>query len=203
VSRRRSSAARRKKTTGAAKAPASTPRGVGPTPAATKAPQRPTAASPGQPQTPPRPWVPWFLAAAAYAGFVVSLYLTFVHYRGYVSPCYVVQGCETVQTSSYSVIMGVPLALVGAVGFGVLFYLAIGLLVSPGITLVRVFKLLAFLGALAMIPLFFLQAIVLRAFCSYCVVTEAIMLSIWIVSFLLASAGQSREPSATSAPAGR
>ena len=39
----------------------------------------------------PRRWVPWTLTATAYAGFVVSAYLTIVHYRGYVSPCYVVQ----------------------------------------------------------------------------------------------------------------
>ena len=111
-------------------------------------------------------WVPWTLAALAYAGFVVSAYLTIVHYRGYVSPCYVVQGCETVQTSKYSVILGVPVALAGAVFFGLLFYLAVGLLRSSALTLVRVFKVLAFLGALAIIPLFLLQAIVLKAFCT-------------------------------------
>ena len=57
------------------------------------------------------------------------------------------------------------------------------------------YKVLAFVGALAMIPLFLLQAIVLKAFCSYCVATEVIMLSIWIVSFLLTTpetAGRSR-----------
>ena len=47
-------------------------------------------------------------------------------------------------------------------------------------TLARVFKVLAFLGALAIIPLFLLQAIVLKAFCTYCVATEVLMLAIWI-----------------------
>jgi uncharacterized membrane protein len=126
----------------------------------------------------------WTLAALAYAGFVVSAYLTIVHYRGYVSPCYVVQGCETVQTSRYSVVLGVPVALAGALFFGLLFYLAVGLLRRPTLWLVRAFKVLASLGALAMIPLFLLQAIVLKAFCSYCLVTEVLMVSIWIVSFV-------------------
>lgn len=141
-----------------------------------------------------RRWVPWALAALAYAGFVVSTYLTIVHYRGYVSPCYVVQGCETVQTSKYSVILGVPVALAGAVFFGLLFYLAVGLLRGRGRTLVLAFKVLAFLGALAIIPLFLLQAIVLKAFCTYCLATEALMLAIWIVSFLLTAPGRSGEP---------
>jgi uncharacterized membrane protein len=133
----------------------------------------------------PRRWVAWALAALAYVGFVVSAYLTLVHYRGYVSPCYVVQGCETVQTSKYSVILGVPVALVGALFFGLMFYLAVGLLRSASVMLVRVFKVFAFLGALAIIPLFLLQAIVLKAFCTYCLATEVIMLAIWVLSFLV------------------
>ncbi len=146
-------------------------------------------------------WVPWTLAALAYAGFVVSTYLTIVHYRGYVSPCYVVQGCETVQTSKYSVVLGVPVALVGAVFFGLVFYLAVGLLRSRRLQLVRAFKVLAFLGALAIIPLFLLQAIVLKAFCSYCLATEVIMLAIWILSFLLAAPERSGEPAEAGAAA--
>jgi len=138
--------------------------------------------------TGPRRWVPWFVTGAAFAGFVVAAYLTFVHYRGYVSPCYVLHGCETVQTSKYAVILGVPLALIGAVFFALLFYLGIGLLTGAGgLFLVRAFKVLAFTGALVMIPLFLLQAVVLRAFCTYCVATEVIMLAIWVASFLLAT----------------
>jgi uncharacterized membrane protein len=148
-----------------------------------------------------RRWVPWTLAALAYAGFVLSTYLTIVHYRGYVSPCYVVQGCETVQTSEYSVILGVPVALAGAVFFGLLFYLAVGLLRSSPRRLIQVFKALAFLGALAIIPLFLLQAIVLDAFCTYCIATEVLMLAIWVLSFLLPAPGRSGEPLEAGAPA--
>jgi uncharacterized membrane protein len=134
------------------------------------------------------------LAALAYAGFVLSAYLTIVHYRGYVSPCYVVSGCETVQTSKYSVVLGVPVALAGAVYFGLLFYLAVGLLRGRARWLLRAFKVLSFLGALAIIPLFLLQAIVLKAFCSYCLATEILMLAIWILSFLLTAPDRSGEP---------
>ena len=144
----------------------------------------------------PRRWVPWLLTAAGYAGFVISLYLTFVHYRGYVSPCYVVHGCEEVQTSAYSVILGVPLALVGTLFFALMFYLGIGLLTSSRVLLVRVYKVLAFAGALAIIPLFLLQAVVLKAFCSYCVATEALMLLLWVLSFLLAAPGRDAAPDA-------
>ena len=98
-----------------------------------------------------------------------------------------VQGCETVQTSKYSVILGVPVALAGAVYFGLLFYFTVGLLRSSALWLVRAFKVLSFLGALAVIPLFLLQAIVLKAFCSYCLATEVLMLAIWVLGFMLAA----------------
>jgi uncharacterized membrane protein len=149
----------------------------------------------------PRRWVPWLLTALAFAGFVISLYLTFVHYRGYVSPCYVVHGCETVQTSKYSVVLGVPLALLGTIFFGFMFYLGIALLTVSRSTVVTVFRLLAFVGAIAIIPLFLLQAIVLKAFCTYCVATEAIMLALWLVAFLLPAAAPGRQPAEAEAQA--
>jgi len=99
-----------------------------------------------------------------------------------------------VQTSRYSVIMGVPLALLGTVFFALMFYLGIGLLTSSRVLVLRAYKVLAFAGALALIPLFLLQAITLKAFCTYCVATEALMLFLWVVSFLLTVPRQSGEP---------
>ena len=142
----------------------------------------------------PRRWVPWLLTGLAFAGFVISLYLTFVHYRGYVSPCYVVHGCETVQTSKYAVVLGVPLALLGTVFFGLMFYLGIALLTIRRPPVVTAYRLLAFAGAIVIIPLFLLQAIVLKAFCTYCVATEAIMLALWLLAFLLPAAAPGSEP---------
>jgi uncharacterized membrane protein len=134
-------------------------------------------------------------------GFAISVYLTFVHYRGYVSPCYVVHGCEQVQTSRFSVILGVPVALLGTAFFAVMFYLGIALLTRSGVKLLRTYKVLAYLGALAVIPLFLLQAIALRAFCSYCVASEAIMLAMWFVSFLLPSSeGSAGRPKLEAGP---
>jgi uncharacterized membrane protein len=128
--------------------------------------------------------VPWALAALAYAGFVVAAYLALAHYRGYVTPCYLGRGCEAVQTSKYATVLGVPVALAGVAYFGLMVYLAVGLLRGASASLLRAFQVLALLGALAAIPLFLLQAIVLAAFCSYCLLSEALMLALWVVSIL-------------------
>jgi uncharacterized membrane protein len=140
--------------------------------------------------------VVWALAALSFAGFTIATYLTFVHFRGYVSPCYVVSGCETVQTSEYSVILGVPVALAGAVFFALMLYLGVGLLTAARPWLLRTVQVLAFVAALAMIPLFFLQAIVLQAFCSYCLATEAVVLAMWVLSFFLVPAAGRRRVTA-------
>ena len=213
MSRRRTAAERKKRVAAKSRAASASTSAVAAGSAGAAAPSRATAAEPAaaasrsdavasssavdRPKQ--RRWVPWSLLGASFAGFVLSMYLTLVHYRGYVSPCFVVHGCEQVQTSRFSVVLGIPVALLGTIFFALMFYLAIGVLTrSSSITLVRAYKVLAFVGALAMIPLFLLQAIVLRAFCSYCVATEIIMLFIWIVSFLLTS----RAPSADTAEVG-
>ena len=130
-----------------------------------------------------RKGVVWGLILTSFVGVVVSLYLTFMHYQGVVPRCYLVQGCSTVQTSQYSVILGIPLALLGSVYFAVMFYLSIGLTATRQRRLLLAYKVLAYLGALAAIPLFLLQAVVLKAFCTYCLVTEVLLVVMWIGSF--------------------
>ena len=134
---------------------------------------------------------PWFLLLVSFLGFLVSLYLTFMHYRGVIPTCYVVQGCDVVQTSRYSAILGVPIALFGTMFFVLMFYLGIGLTTSQATKLVLTYKVLAYAGALAAIPLFLLQAVVLRAFCTYCLVTEVVLLLMWGGSFALRSSQES------------
>lgn len=126
-----------------------------------------------------------FLVTVSFIGFVISTYLTLIHYRGLVPRCYVIAGCDVVQASPYSTIIGVPIALFGTAFFSVMFFLGIGLATNPSLFLTRAYKLLAYLGALAVIPLFLVQAVIIKALCSYCLVTEIIMLSMWAMSFRL------------------
>jgi uncharacterized membrane protein len=126
-----------------------------------------------------------FLLVAALLGFLAAFYLTLVHYRGGIPRCYVVQGCDIVQTSRYSAIIGVPIALPGTIYFVLMFYLGIALLVMPKRAVVLAYKTLAYAGALAAIPLFLLQAAVLRAYCTYCIATEIVLVATWLASLAL------------------
>ena len=115
------------------------------------------------------------------AGFFVSIYLTILHYKNIVPPCTIAKGCETVLTSQFSTILGIPIDL-----FGSLFFLTlIFLLLLNQKRFFRYFKTLVLLGVLVSVNLFFIQAFILRAFCQYCLLVEAIILAIFIVSFKL------------------
>lgn len=129
------------------------------------------------------------LVVLALAGFLISFYLTLTHYRHLIPPCYVTSGCESVVTSRYATILGVPLSLIGTVFFVVMFYLGISLLTGHHRVAVRAYDLLAFAGILAAAVLLLLQAVVLRAYCTYCLATEAIALLIWAGSLLVTSSG--------------
>jgi len=133
--------------------------------------------------------VPVALVVLALAGFLISFYLTLTHYRHLIPPCYVTSGCESVVTSRYATILGIPLSLIGTVFFAVMFYLGVALVTGRRGLAVRAYDLLAFAGILAAAVLFLLQAVVLKAYCTYCLGTEVIALLIWAGSLVVASPG--------------
>jgi uncharacterized membrane protein len=53
----------------------------------------------------------------ALAGLGIATYLTVVHYAGGEPVCAVAHGCAVVQTSEYSELLGVPVALLGVLGY--------------------------------------------------------------------------------------
>jgi uncharacterized membrane protein len=56
-------------------------------------------------------------AGVGLAGLGIAGYLTAVHYTGAAPVCGLSHGCETVQKSRYSELAGVPVALLGLLGY--------------------------------------------------------------------------------------
>jgi uncharacterized membrane protein len=56
-------------------------------------------------------------AAVGLVGLGIAGYLTVVHYTGAAPVCGLSHGCETVQKSRYSELAGVPVALLGLIGY--------------------------------------------------------------------------------------
>lgn len=112
------------------------------------------------------------------AGFFDSSYLTILHYKHVVPPCTVTHGCENVLTSRFATIMGIPIAL-----SGVLFFLV--LIVLLLLRFSNCFKLWLYGGVAVSFILLYLQAFVLHAFCQYCLLVEAIVLTIFAINIFL------------------
>jgi uncharacterized membrane protein len=104
-------------------------------------------------------------AAVATIGLGIAGYLTVVHYAGGAPVCAIAHGCETVQKSSYASLAGVPVALLGMLGY-------VGVLVSllrddeAGRTATAFLALLGF-GFSAWLT--YVEVGVLHAICIWCV----------------------------------
>lgn len=53
----------------------------------------------------------------ALIGLGIAAYLTYVHYAGIKSICEIAHGCEKVQSSEWSKLAGIPVALLGLIGY--------------------------------------------------------------------------------------
>jgi uncharacterized membrane protein len=101
----------------------------------------------------------------ALAGLGIAGYLTVVHSAGGEPVCAIAHGCATVQKSSYSALAGVPVALLGLLG-----YLAIlGSLSSDGERARTLTAVLAFSGFGLSVWLTWIEVGQLHAICIWCV----------------------------------
>ena len=120
------------------------------------------------------------MAVVSLIGLADSIYLAVEHVSGRSVRCTIVSGCSEVLSSPYASVGGIPLALIGAVAYFVVFSLAT--LAAFGYKVAG--KLLAFVVAsmfLTTLWLFYLQAVVIKAFCQYCLLSAAVTLVLSIL----------------------
>ena len=82
-------------------------------------------------------------------------------------------GCQTVQSSSYATIFGVPVAVVGLVGYAGLLFSAL----LRGEVGVYLGFLVAFVGTLFSAYLTYLEVFVIHAICEWCLASAAVMVA--------------------------
>ena len=113
-------------------------------------------------------------------GFLISVYLTYLHYtEGQSAFCSQGSDCDVVRQSSYSAILGIPVALLGAVGYAlIIWFNYVSLARSTRWVLLYTISLAGFLFS-AYIT--YLEIFVIKAICPYCVVSALIMTVIFIM----------------------
>ena len=116
-------------------------------------------------------------AAVALAGLAVASYLTYVHYRPAALVCTGGGGCETVQSSDYATLAGVPVALLG-----LLAYAAVLVLVGVDTAAARQAVVVIALSAAGFAAyLVLLQAFVIDAWCIWCLVNDLVIVPLLVV----------------------
>ncbi len=136
-------------------------------------------------------WLIWSLILVSFLGFLDSSYLTIAHYTGLSLRCTVFSGCNQVTTSPYSLILGIPVALLG-----IFYYLTIllaTLFYYDGIVHMRHqtslpmrMAYLTCIGFLVSVWFIYLQLFVIKAICQYCMfsaVTSTLLFIFGIIIF--------------------
>ncbi len=107
----------------------------------------------------------------ALAGLGVAAYLTWVHYADSSALCLAGGGCETVQTSEYATIAGVPVA-----AFGVAAYASVLALLAWDSGYARLgAATIALVGLLFSVYLLALQLFVIEAVCIWCLANDVVI----------------------------
>jgi uncharacterized membrane protein len=127
------------------------------------------------------------IALLALVGLFVALYL-WLHALGFGGPIKCgTGGCDTVQTSPWAVLLGLPVAFYGVVGYFAIFVVSLVAL-RPAALLERKWSVvlvgLATVGVLFTAHLTYLELFVIHAICRWCVGSAVIITVIWVVAVL-------------------
>jgi uncharacterized membrane protein len=126
-------------------------------------------------------------ALVSVAGAIVAAYLTLVHYRSELLVCGVTSGCKTVQSSSYSTLFGVPVALFGLLMYLFMFGLAVVRLSRPEsrpLLTIAAFSVTT-TGVMYAAYLTYVELWVIDALCQWCVASAILTLVLWIIEGFL------------------
>ena len=118
------------------------------------------------------------IAGLALLGLAISAYLTWVHYAGIEPVCSGISDCERVQSSDYAELLGVPVALIGVVGYA---SILASLRARVEMTALLSYLAVAFSGYLTWAELFHIDAI-----CQWCVASALVTVAIAVLATLRA-----------------
>lgn len=127
----------------------------------------------------------FFLLILSLAGFVDSAYLTWEHFNKVLPPCTVnnflpvLSDCGQVLRSSYSIVLGVPLALIGSVHYALLATAIIFNLIKKNRSYRFWIIIQSLAGTLASLYFMYLQLFIIKSICLYCTLSAFISFTVF------------------------
>jgi len=127
-----------------------------------------------------------FLIGLAVMGLLVSIYMTVYKLTKIEAMCIGSGGCSTVNSSRYSEVNRIPVALIGVGGYAAIlallflertpgFFQENGTMALFGVSLV---------GFLFTLYLIFVEIVLIKAYCPFCLTSQAVMTIIFILSVI-------------------
>jgi uncharacterized membrane protein len=129
------------------------------------------------------------MAAALFAllGLLDAAYLALERMSGAALACPLGGGCETVQSSSYALFLGMPVAFIGVAGYALLLGVALLALNADELAGMPTAAMLLALASIALlfgIYLTYLQIAVIGAICFWCAISALLDLCIWAAALM-------------------
>jgi uncharacterized membrane protein len=126
----------------------------------------------------------WVQVGLASLGLLDAAYLTYVKFVGASIACSGIGDCATVNNSAYSELAGIPIALIGALGYWALLGLFVAEERRPAWAEPLHFLQfgIALIGALYSVYLTYIEIAILRAVCPFCAFSAAMMVALFILS---------------------
>ncbi len=132
------------------------------------------------------------LFALSLLGIALSAYLLILHYLPGPSFCAVntMVNCDIVNKGLYGEIAGIPVALIGLLGYLALAAATVSLLLRPSRVVLWLFRIASTVGFLFSLWLLYLELFVLLAICPFC------MASLILITIIMSLAWSVEPPSA-------
>ena len=119
-------------------------------------------------------------------GLLVSIYMTIYKVTSNEAMCIGSSGCSEVNASRYSEINGIPVAVLGVIGYASIlallflenrlsFFQENGPMIFFGVSLI---------GFLFTVYLIYLEIALIKAYCPFCLTSQAVMTIIFIISVI-------------------
>ena len=130
-------------------------------------------------------------------GILVSGYLTYLHYSTQNSTCDInaTFQCSSVSNSKYSQILGVPVAILGLFGYMFIGTISWGILKKENIKMLiknnlltqfvspKTLSLFSVIALIFSLYLTYTEFFLIKALCIFCLISQAIILTIAVISY--------------------
>jgi uncharacterized membrane protein len=127
----------------------------------------------------------WILVVLDVIGLLIAGYLSVVELGGGVPSCGPLHGCETVATSEYSRIGGIPVAVFGVALSLILLTLALAWIRTDNPLLLDVHCGLSLIGVIFEVYFLSLQVLVIHAVCVWCTLYGLTLIARFVVALVI------------------